>query len=393
MTQSGNSTTHLPVCINANVCGGCIYQGVPYAQQLDYKKTEIQKLLREAGMDPFLATEIEPSPCIYRYRNKMEYTFGNEQKDGPLSLGLHKSRSFMSIVHAGDCQLVPEAFNVIVKAVHAFCVDQGYSFYHKKRHEGLLRNLIVRKGARTDELMVNIVTTSQHTLDSDAFKNVVLTLPLSEKVVSLLHTVNDGVADAVKPDKVNILYGRDYYVERLLGLEFNVGAFSFFQTNVEAVERMFSGAISQISDIEGKTVWDLYSGTGTIALTMAGAAKQVVGVELSEQSVEMAKEGAYRNQLNHCTFIQGDVLRVCDELYPLPDIIVVDPPRAGIHPKLLSNIAAIQAPQFLYISCNPKTMIRDLLTMIESGYRLRQFRLHDNFPFTKHIEATALLAR
>ena len=161
----------------------------------------------------------------------------------------------MSIVHTDECRIVPPEFNDILRATHALCVDAGYEFYHKKRHEGLLRTLVVRKGVRTGELLVNIVTTSQGDFDAGAFCRTMLELPFADRFAGILHTVNDGVADAVRCDALHVLYGRDYYVEQLMGLEFNVGAFSFFQTNVEAVERMFNRAISSISSLDGKTVW------------------------------------------------------------------------------------------------------------------------------------------
>lgn len=392
MTRTNSCQGQESACLHSDRCGGCLYQGIPYEEQLENKRRDVETELVKSGLNPALAQSVEPSPALYGYRNKMEYTFGNEYRDAPLSLGLHRRKSFMSIVHTDECRIVPPEFNDILRATHALCVDAGYDFYHKKRHEGLLRTLVVRKGMRTGELLVNIVTTSQGHFDADAFCRMLLELPFADRFAGILHTVNDGVADTVRCDTLHVLYGRDYYVEQLMGLEFNVGAFSFFQTNVDAVERMFNRAISSISSLDGKTVWDLYSGTGTLAMTLAQSARQSIGVEISEESVEMARQSAARNGLGNCSFIAGDVLRVLDSLEPKPDIIVVDPPRAGIHPKALKKIVSVGVPEVLYISCNPKTMIRDLAQAMEAGYRLASFQAFDNFAFTRHIEAVSLLS-
>ncbi|MCK9332084.1 MAG: methyltransferase domain-containing protein, partial [Candidatus Cloacimonetes bacterium] len=192
---------------------------------------------------------------------------------------------------------------------------------------------------------------------------------------------------------MDILHGRDYYNEQLMGLRFKVGAFSFFQTNVEAVERMFTDALALIPSLEGKLVWDLYSGTGTLAQTVAPKAQEAIGVELSEESVAMARLNALQNGLSNCSFIAGDVLKVLDDMTALPDVIIVDPPRSGIHPKAMKKIVSYGVPYILYISCNPKTLIRNLPEAMEAGYRIESFRIYDNFPFTRHVECVVLMSR
>jgi len=393
MTNDTTANTLSSPCVHADRCGGCSYQGVSYDEQLRIKQKLVEELLAKAGMDPKLAGSIEPSPVLYRYRNKMEYTFGNEYKDDPLTLGLHKQKSFMSVVHTGACQIVPEAFNTILKDTLSFCTEQGYGFYHKKSHQGLLRSLILRKGIRTGELLVNIVTSSQAPFDVTGFRDRILGLSLDEEVAGILHTLNDGVSDAVSCDNMTVLYGRDYYNELLMGLHFQVGAFSFFQTNVEAVERMFADALSLIPALDGKIVWDLYSGTGTLAQAVAPKAKEAVGVELSQESVSMARANAIRNGLPNCRFIAGDVLEALDDMTDPPDVIIVDPPRSGIHPKAMKKIVSYGVPQILYISCNPKTLIQNLPEAAEAGYEVRHLKVYDNFPFTRHVEKVVLISK
>jgi tRNA/tmRNA/rRNA uracil-C5-methylase (TrmA/RlmC/RlmD family) len=172
-----------------------------------------------------------------------------------------------------------------------------------------------------------------------------------------------------------------------------VGAFSFFQTNVEAVERMFIDALALIPSLEGKLVWDLYSGTGTLAQTVSPKAQEAIGVELSEESVAMARLNALQNGLSNCSFIAGDVLKVLDDMTALPDVIIVDPPRSGIHPKAMEKIVSYGVPYILYISCNPKTLIQNLPEAMEAGYGMESFRIYDNFPFTRHVECVALMSR
>lgn len=391
MTSNSTSET-VAACIHSDGCGGCQYQGVPYEEQLNSKQKLVEDLLTQAGMSPELGGAICPSPVRYCYRNKMEYTFGNTYKDGPLTLGLHKQKSFMSVVYTGECQIVPAEFNVLLREALAFCQEQDYTFYNKKNHKGLLRSLILRKGVRTGELLANIVTTTQSNFDSAAFRDRLLALSFAEHIVGILHTINDGVSDAVNCDEMHLLHGRDYYNEELMGLRFKVGAFSFFQTNVEAVERMFTEALALIPSLEGKLVWDLYSGTGTLAQTVAPKAQEAIGVELSEESVAMARLNALQNGLSNCSFIAGDVLKVLDGMTALPDVIIVDPPRSGIHPKAMKKIVSYGVPYILYISCNPKTLIQNLPEAMEAGYRVERFQSYDNFPFTKHIEAVILLS-
>ena len=393
LDNTQNTQSFPGICPSHAKCGGCSYQGVAYEDQIKNKLGELKGFLKAEGLDPQIVTGIKPSPCRYRYRNKMEYTFGNEVKDGPTVLGLHAKKSYISIVSASECQLVPQDFNRILDSVMKFAESKGYSHYNKKTHLGLMRSLIIRHGVRTGELLVNIATSSQGEFDKDGFTQMLLSLNLENSITGILHTVNDNKADALIADKVDLLYGRPFYRDIILGLSFNVGAFSFFQTNVEAAERLYSDAISLIDGLEGKTVYDLYCGTGTMTQAMALKAKKAIGVEIVEEAVQTAKDSALLNGLSNCEFISGDVQEVLSGISVKPDVIMVDPPRAGIMPKALLQILSYGVPQIVYVSCNPKTLAANLRSAAMSGYRTVSVTAYDNFSFTKHTECIALLEK
>lgn len=383
----------MEICKHDQFCGGCIHQGIPYENQVQMKGKEVIRLLdaKEVDCEKFLG--IEGSPKQYAYRNKMEYTFGDQVKDGEMTLGMHQKGKFMSIVTVDECQLVDSDFNIILKAVLAFCNEHEYNFYHKKSHNGLMRNLIVRKGERTKELLVNIVTSSQVEFDEQGFVDCIRGLTLNNELVGVLRTINDGLSDAVNCDELKVLWGRDYYMENIMGLKFKVSAFSFFQTNIEAVERLYTEALQLIDGVEGKLVYDLFCGTGTITQALALRAKKVIGVEIVEEAVEAAKVNAELNELDNCEFLAGDVFDVLDNIEEKPDVIVVDPPRMGIQNKSLSKIVSYGVKQIIYISCNPKTLADNLQFMQESGYKVKSVKAYDNFPMTKHTECICLLER
>lgn len=385
---------HSKICPQADFCGGCIYQGISYEDQLKAKDKSVRKLLEKHDIDESIYQGMVPAYTCYSYRNKMEYTFGDIEKDGELELGMHLKGRFMSIVTTDKCGLVPAQFNAILHSVLEFCRTEGYKFYHRKTHEGLLRNLVVRCGVRTGEMLVDIVTSSNGEFDDEAFKALLLDLDLGEmNIVGILHTYNDSVADAVIDERTEILYGRDYYNEEILGLKFKVKLFAFFQTNIDAVERLYSDALSVIPDIEGKTVYDLYCGTGTISQLMSSKAKEVYGVEIVQDSVDAAIANTELNGISNCHYICGDVKLKLEELIEKPDVIVVDPPRVGMHDKVVDMLASYDIPEFLYISCNPKTLCINLDRFKMYGYEPTYMKAYDNFPMTKHVETVVLLSR
>lgn len=385
----------MKICPHKDFCGGCLYQGISYDEQLRIKEKQVNDLLAEYNIEPKEHLGFQPSPQIYRYRNKMEYTFGDMVKGGETTLGLHQKGHFMNIVTTDECQLVDNDFNIILAQVLAFAKANAYKHYNKKQHQGILRHLVIRKGERTGELLVNLVTSSQGDFDEGKFLEVLLNLTsqLEGTLVGILRTINDNVADTVASDETKILFGRDYYREQLMGLTFKVGAFSFFQTNVLAAENLYKESLEMIPDRKDKVFFDLYCGTGTITQALSHEAKRTIGIEIVADAVHFAKKNAENNNLDNCEFIEGDVLKVIDYIEEKPDIIVMDPPRSGIHPKALAKIMALDVPEILYISCNPKTMINNLVSLKADGYEVSKFKAYDNFPFTKHIEAVALLTK
>lgn len=385
--------TNMPVCNHSEFCGGCIYQGVPYKEQLVEKEKQVHEFLSTKGVTPEKLDAIEGCSNCYNYRNKMEYTFGDFVKDGEITLGMHRKKNFMSIITVDECQLVDNDFNVILDGVLSFVKKREYPFYHKRSHKGIMRNLIIRKGMRTGELLINIVTTSEEGFDEKGFVEMLLSLELRNNIVGILRTLNDNIADAVNCEKLLTLWGRDYYMEKILNLDFKVSAFSFFQTNVEAAERLYSEALALVESFEGKSVFDLYCGTGTISQILALKAKKVLGIELVSEAVDAARENAALNGLKNCDFIAGDVFEVLKGVSEKPDVIVVDPPRVGIQPKALDKIIEYDVPEIVYISCNPKTMADNLRYMKYYGYECVYLKPFDNFPLTKHIESIALLRK
>lgn len=383
----------MEICQHNGSCGGCMYQGIPYQEQLELKCKEVIRLLDEKKIKPRKFLGIEGSPRQSAYRNKMEYTFGDESKGGEMTLGMHKQGQFMSIITVDHCQLVDPEFNEILQSTLDFCREREYSFYHKRTHKGLLRNLILRLGEHTGELLVNLVTSTQEEFDEIGWLNRIQSLPLEHRLIGVLHTINDNLGDSVQCDEIRVLMGTDYYTERILGLEFKVSAFSFFQTNIPAVEKLYTEAMELIPDLDGKVVYDLYCGTGTITQSLALRAKKVYGVEIVMEAVEAARENALRNGLENCEFIAGDVLKVLDTLSEKPDVIVVDPPRAGIHPKALQKILSYGVEQIVYVSCNPKTLAANLEAGILYGYEVASLKVFDNFPFTKHVESVVLMSK
>ncbi|MCI5698634.1 MAG: 23S rRNA (uracil(1939)-C(5))-methyltransferase RlmD [Clostridiales bacterium] len=382
------------VCPHDELCGGCTYQGVEYTKQLSEKESTARRYFVEKNAEepPWDVTEAA-SAGMYEYRNKMEFTFGDLIKGGELTLGMHKKGNFMSIVTVDECQLVTEDFRKILKFTLEHAREKGYGKYNKKSHCGLLRNLIIRNGVRTDELLVNIVTSSEPGFKEEEFVSGLLSLELDDKIVGILRTVNDNIGDAVNPESVKILWGRDYYMEVVAGLKFKVSAFSFFQTNVAAAEKLYEDAVSLIDDLEGKTVFDLYCGTGTISQIIARRAKNVVGVELVEEAVEAARENAEINGITNCEFIAGDVYKVLADYDGVPDVIVVDPPRMGMSEKAVAKIMSYGVREILYVSCNPKTLAMNVRQFSLGGYKPVYGKLYDNFPMTRHVETVVLLCR
>ncbi len=403
-------------CSLFGLCGGCTYLSLPYEEQLKVKEEQVKRLLDSVlnkQEEAWTFEGIKGSPKAYEYRNKMEFSFGDEYKDGPLALGMHKRGSFYDIVTVADCEIVDADYRLILQTVRDYFARAKVSFFHRMSHEGYLRHLLVRKASRTGEILVALVTTSQDpwqgetavegSLDVDAlitgFKDLLLSLEqdrkLAGKFAGILHITNDSIADVVQSDRTELLYGQEYFYEELLGLKFKISTFSFFQTNSYSAEVLYQTARDYVGDLGGsdKTVFDLYSGTGTIAQLMAPAAGKVIGVEIVEEAVEAAKKNAAANGLDNCEFIAGDVLKVLDEVEEKPDMIILDPPRDGIHPKALPKIIAYGVDHIVYISCKPTSLVRDLEVFLENGYCVDKAVAVDQFPWTANVETVVLLSR
>ena len=383
------------VCPHFGQCGGCTYQNLPYEEQLAMKESQIKKMMDEAVNGKYVWEGVKPSPVKQAYRNKMEFSFGDEYKDGPIALGMHKRGSFHDIVNVTDCQIVDEDYRKILDCTLEAARESGLLYYHRMRHTGYFRHLLIRKAVKTEEILVDLVTTTE--TDAQAFLDTwvkkLLELELDGKMAGILHTKNDSVADVVKDEGTEVLYGQDYFYEELLGLKFKITPFSFFQTNSLGAEVLYETAREYIGDINEKVIFDLYSGTGTIAQILAPVAKKVVGVEIVEEAVEAAKENAALNGLDNCTFWAGDVLKVIDELGEVPDLIMLDPPRDGVNPKALMKILNFGVDRLVYIACKPTSLARDLEMIQGRGYKVEKISCVDLFPNTYHVETICLLSR
>lgn len=380
-----------PACPDFDVCGGCTFQNIPYEYELRLKEKMVLDLFHQAELTGYTYHGIIPAPHIDGYRNKMELTFGDEEKGGKLALGMRKRNQFYETLTLRHCQIINEDFKKILLATLAFFHQTNETFYHRVTHKGALRNLLIRKGEFSNELLINLVTTSTLTTDLSPLVDTLSTLNSEVQIAGILHTVNDSISDAVKCDHYRILYGKNHFAEQLLGLSFKISPFSFFQTNSSGAEKLYE----TVREFAGKadTIFDLYCGTGTIAQILAEHAQSVIGIELSEEAVVAACENAEQNGIANCRFLQGDVLKVIDNVTEQPEVIILDPPREGIHPKAIRKIIAFRAKKVVYVSCKPTSLVKDLPVFIENGYIIRDVRCHDMFPRTYHVETVVLLER
>lgn len=433
-------------CPNFGTCGGCNYQEIPYEQQLALKKEQVLRLIDAVyegdgyQYDGILSVRKDGQYREWGYRNKMEFSFGDAVKDGPLTLGLHKKGSFHDIVDAEGCQIVHPDYSAVLACVREYAKENSIPYYHKRDHQGVLRHLLVRRAEVSGDMLVALVTSTQQEIDYSELVSRLLALPLEGQITGILQICNDSLGDVVQSDETKILYGKDWFEEKVLGLTFKISPFSFFQTNTSGAEVLYQRAreyvLGEINignagetgngnmaentpgeentpgsdalngkasggnatethtiDLHDKVVFDLYSGTGTIAQLIAPVACKVIGVEIVEEAVEAAKENAALNGLDNCEFIAGDVLKVIDDIEEKPDYIILDPPRDGIHPKALQKIIDYGVKNIVYISCKPTSFARDLAVFQERGYELKRVSNIDLFPETVHVETVVLLSQ
>ncbi|NFL97230.1 23S rRNA (uracil(1939)-C(5))-methyltransferase RlmD [Clostridium botulinum] len=380
-------------CPHFGQCGGCSTQYIPYEKQLQIKEEQLLKLFKSKEIKGFDFLGVEKSPEEYEYRNKMEFTFGDMEKGGDLTLGMHvKNRNF-SIVTVDKCEIVDRDFRNILTTVVNYFNEKRLPKYRVMSHEGFLRNLVIRKAKNTGEILINIVTTSQMEFDFKEIVDMLLKVECKGEIKGILHTINDTLSDVVQVDKLEILYGRDYIIEELLGLKFKIAPEAFFQTNSKGAEKLYSIVKDFLGDASSKVVFDLYCGTGTIGQIVAPKAKKVIGVELIEEAVKAANENAKLNGLNNCEFIAGDVAKVIKDVKQKPDIIILDPPRPGVHPVALEYVVKFEPKEIIYVSCNPKTLVDDLKYLIDNGYKLEKVKGMDMFPHTPHVETVVKLSK
>lgn len=398
-----------PFCGHFGICGGCKWQMLPYEKQLEYKHRQVEETLKRIGKVPLPAfLPILGAPETIHYRNKIEYTFGTREytRDKPVrpvageegvqpepasfrGVGFHAKGFFDKIVDIDTCYLQAEPTNAIRNAIREFAIANDWSFYDIRSHAGFLRTMQVRL-CTTGELMVNMVVG-----ENDPVKIQELMTFLSGKfpaITTLLYTVNTKWNDSMN-DLVPVVYsGKGYVTEKLTGAKdyfFKIGPTSFFQTNTRQAERLYN-VTREFAELTGsETVYDLYCGTGSIGIFVSDKAKKIVGVEVIAAAIEDAKENAALNNLTGTAFFAGDVIDICnDEFFAAhgrPDVIITDPPRAGMHDKLVQKILDIAAPTVVYVSCNPATQARDLNGLGEK-YEVTKVQPVDMFPHTHHIE-------
>lgn len=380
-------------CPHFESCGGCTYPFLSYSDQLELKEKQIKKLFERAEISNFKYLGINKSPKQFEYRNKMEFSFGDMEKGGELTLGMHAKNAAFGVVTTDKCNIIHEDFTKILTAVLNYAKEENLPYYKVIKHVGFFRNLVVRRTENTGEILINILTTSQAEMDEKKFAEEILKLKLEAKVVGILHTINDGLSDTIAKDELRVLYGRDYVIEKVLGLNFKISPFSFFQTNTAGAERLYSTVMDFIGDASNKTVFDLYCGTGTIGQIVAKNAEKVIGVELIEEAAAAANENARENGLTNCKFIAGDVAKVINEIEEKPDVIILDPPRPGVHPKAMKYVIEFNPDEIVYVSCNPKTLVGDLQVLMGNGYKVEKMELMDMFPGTGHVETIVLIQR
>ncbi|MEG0128155.1 23S rRNA (uracil(1939)-C(5))-methyltransferase RlmD [Clostridium sp.] len=380
-------------CIHFGECGGCAYQNLSYESQLHLKEGQVKAIIDEV-VDNYEFLPIVESPTCTGYRNKMEFSFGDLEKDGELALGMHKRGSFYEVVTVSGCKIIDEDYKKVLLCVLDFFKDKNLTFYKTRNHEGYLRHLVVRKAHATGQMLINLVTTTQNQVDLSMLVDNLTSLELDGNIEGILHTLNDTLSDVVKSDETRLLYGEEFITEKLLGLNFKISPFSFFQTNSKGAEVLYTKVREFAEDIEGKEIFDLYSGTGTIAQIMAPVAKKVTGIEIVEEAVDAARENAKLNGLDNCHFIAGDVLKEIESLEgQKPDIIILDPPREGIHPKAIHKIINFKCKEIVYVSCKPTSLAKDLEVFQERGYTVEKVQCVDMFPFTAHVETIVKLKR
>jgi len=393
-----------PFCRHFGVCGGCKWQMLPYKKQLQYKQQEAEQNLKRIGKTelPEILPIIGGDDTVH-YRNKLEFTFSNKRyltndeigKAEALpqqnALGFHVPRIFDKVIDIEECYLMDDVNNRIRNTIRSFAIENKFSFYDIREHTGWLRNIIIRL-CTTGELMVNICL--NYDAEEDRKKLFDHLLKQVPAITTLLYTINPKWNDSIYDLMPQIYYGKGFAIEKLEDYQFKISAKSFFQTNTRQAEKLYSIA-RDFAALTGKEiVYDLYCGTGSIGIFVSRGAKKIIGVEVIEEAIADAKENAALNNITHAEFFSGDVIKICnDEFFSVhgkPDVIITDPPRAGMHEKLVNKLLEIAAPKIVYVSCNTATQARDI-NLLSEKYSVEKIQPVDMFPHTHHIECVALL--
>ena len=394
----------VPFCKHFGVCGGCKWQMLPYEKQLEYKQQEAEQVLKRIGKtDLPKILPIVGSDKTIHYRNKLEFTFSNKRyltseeinksKEIPQenALGYHAPRIFDKIIDITECWLMDDVNNFIRNSIRFYAEENKLSYYDIKEHKGFLRNIIVRY-CTTGELMINIVVGYYDKEELAKLADFLLNkFPV---ITTLLYTVNEKWNDSISDLDPKIFFGKGFIYEKLEEFTFKISPKSFFQTNTKQAEKLYS-IVKNFAALTGnETVYDLYCGTGSIGIFLSMHAKKIIGVDVIAQSIEDAKENAAINHLDKCDFFAGDVIEICNEAFftthGKPDVVITDPPRAGMHDKLITKLLEIAAPTIVYVSCNVATQARDI-SLLSEKYSVEKMQPLDMFPHTHHIECVALL--
>ena len=393
-----------PKCEHFGTCGGCKWQNMNYTSQLEFKQNEVlNNLKRIGGIELAEHEEIIGSKNEYFYRNKMEFTFSNKrwltleeiQSDAEIAdkdaLGFHVPGMFDKVIDLNNCYLQKEPSNSIRLSVKKFADENGLTYFDIRNHEGLLRNLLIRTSS-TNDLMVLVQFFEDNKKNINLLmEHIKISFP---EITSLLYVINQKANDTMYDQDIICFNGKDHIMEEMDGLHFKIGAKSFFQTNSEQAKILYRKTKKLAEITEKDLVYDLYTGTGTIAQYVATSAKKVIGIDSVEEGIKAANENAERNKIENCTFYTGDMKEIfTDEFISengTPDIIITDPPRDGMHKKVVKQILKIGAKRIVYISCNSATQARDL-SLMDNLYIVTQIQPVDMFPQTHHIENIIVL--
>ena len=393
-----------PFCKHFGTCGGCKWQMLPYKKQLEYKQQEVEQNLKRIGKAelPEMLPIVGGADTIH-YRNKLEFTFSNKRYLLPEeiasaqtdlnndsgnsgALGFHAPGIFDKVISIDECWLMDGVNNRIRNTIRSFALENGFTFYDIRQHTGWLRNIIIRL-CTTGELMVNICL--NHDAEEDRKRLFDHLLQQVPEITTLLYTINPKWNDSIYDLTPQVYYGKGYAIEKLEAFSFKISPKSFFQTNTRQAEKLYSITRDFAGLTGNETVYDLYCGTGSIGIFLSRLAKKIIGVEVIEEAIVDAKENAALNKIDHAEFFAGDVIKICNDAFfathGRPDVIITDPPRAGMHPKLVQKILEIAAPVVVYVSCNPATQARDL-NLLGEKYEVTHIQPVDMFPHTHHIE-------